>query len=291
MGKVTGKVIAMYNRKGGVAKTTSTVAFAGILERLGKRVLVVDLDGSCNCSSVFKVSNDEETGGLFKMICENMPIEDTIKSSEDSMVDVIPSGYRQIDACEKLWRMRSDPMVLPYEVIGILKKNLAQIEDKYDYILLDCSPSEDIISECVLAAASDVIAPVGSDKLSYLGISWIYNKIQDARERYNPDLNFVGTLMTSVSKSGADFKYFHAGYIKTLGEDAICQPIRKDAEIARCISSDMPMFNVMRRSRAKADYIKAACEIGLISEADARRLLARFAQKGDEDFEYVKGVN
>lgn len=289
MGKITGNVIAMYNRKGGVAKTASTIAFAGILERLGKRVLVFDLDDSFNCSTVFKVADKQDGGGLFHMICENVPIEKTIKFAQNSMVDVIPSGNRDFDARLELTKRSVDPMVLPYEVYGILKKNLARIEGKYDYILMDCSPSRDILSECILAAATDVITPVDCDKHSYEGVEWIYDMIQDARERYNPTLNFVGVLITKADIKTSDFKRFYAAYNEELGEDFILQPIRREQELKKATNGDMPIFSVMRRSYAKGDYIKAACEIGLIDKDSANRLLTIFAKNGDEQFEYTRG--
>ena len=289
MGKVKGNVIALYTQKGGVAKTTSTIAFANILSLLGKDVLIVDLDSQGNCSTVFRVDNEEDEGGLYKMICLDQPTENLIVKSEVAFVDLIPAGYRRIDAADYLTCKKHDPNVLPFEWIGVLKKKLNEIESRYDYIFIDCSPSEDSLSECALAAATDVISPVVSDKFSHGGIRWIYNKIQNVRERYNPDLNFVGTLMVKVSQRGKSFKRFHKCYIEDLGEDAIWQPIRTDQELPDCNDDEIPMFNIMRRSRAKGDYIKAACEIGLIKMKDAERLLSRFAVKGEEKFEYMKG--
>ena len=292
MGRLNGKIVAVYNQKGGVAKTSSTIAFAGILGLLGKNVLIVDLDSSGNCTSTFGVGGEDEPGGLYKMICKDASADETIICSNKAMVDLIPSGYGRREACEYLVVKKSDPNITSYEVIGVLKRKLLEVVEKYDFILIDCPPSADIVSDCVLAAATDVIVPVLSDKYSYDGVGLILESIWDAQRRYNPELSLAGTLATKAKTSRSNFKYFYSSYITQLPDVAIRQPIHQDAVFEKHLDNNTPVFSSFKRSRAKADYIKAACEIGFINLNEAEKLLKRFAAKPeDEKFEYWNEVD
>ena len=168
-----GKIIALANQKGGVGKTTTTINLAASLATLEKTVLVVDADPQANASSGLGVETD---------------VRDAIYTTDIEGLDIIPSHIDLVGAEIEMLNMDNREKVL--------KNVIAPVQNDYDYILIDCSPSLGLITVNALTAADSVIIPVQCEYFALEGISKLLNTIKIIKNKLNPQLEIEGFLLT-----------------------------------------------------------------------------------------------
>lgn len=191
-------IIAVANQKGGVGKTTSTLNLGAALQEAGKRVLLVDLDPQGNLSVASGIIDIDaaypSVGDLLALAARGR------SSSGPSFEDAIvrsPSGLDIVPANATLSAAELG-MVSAMNREGLLVSLLKSVEDKYDYILIDCLPSLGLLAINALRAANGIVIPVQADFLAMQGLAQIFETIAAVREQLNPDLNIYGVLLTLV---------------------------------------------------------------------------------------------
>ena len=182
-----GKVIAIANQKGGVGKTTTAVNLSASFTALEYDVLLVDADAQANATS--GVGMKPEGNTLYEcLVDEDLKAEDAIVPTEFDHLDIIPSS-KDLSAAE-------------IEMMGLnnkqhrLKELLSTVKHKYDYIMVDCSPSLGITTLNALIAADSVIIPVQCEYYALEGLTKLLNVISTLQQRSNPDLVYEGILLT-----------------------------------------------------------------------------------------------
>lgn len=183
-------VLAIANQKGGVAKTTSTKNIAHALAQKGAKVLVVDADPQGDLTDYFGYDPDEldeKEATLYFSLLGDKPISGIILGENPAL---IPSSIALADAEPELISdtYRSAPTVL--------REKLAEVQDRYDFVLIDCQPSLSLVTVNVLATANAVLIPIKTDKLSFRGFHRLLASIDKTRQRLNPDLTIFGVLPT-----------------------------------------------------------------------------------------------
>ena len=174
-----GKIIALANQKGGVGKTTTAVNLAASLAVMDKKVLLVDADPQANASSGLNIDITSIKESIYECLINNLPVEKAIKKTEIENLDIIPSHIDLVGAEIEMLKLENRE--------EYLKNILASQKDKYDYILIDCSPSLGLITVNCLTAADSVIIPVQAEYYALEGISklLVTNKIiKGRRESY-----------------------------------------------------------------------------------------------------------
>ena len=185
------EVITIANRKGGVGKTTTTLNLAYSLKELGKKVLVIDLDPQANLTRCFDVENTENIKNIGHLLITEMEeesylVEDYTKSYDE--IDIIPSSI-YLSAVETQMRVETGSERILFEIIN-------QIKEYYEYVLIDTSPSLNILTINALCASDSVLITADTQLFAIVGISELLKTIQKIKKRVNASLTIKGILLT-----------------------------------------------------------------------------------------------
>lgn len=182
------RVIAIANQKGGVGKTTTSTNLSASLAELGKKVLVVDIDPQGNATSGLGIDKNNLENTLYELFIGECELEECLINDALENLSVLPSNVNLSGA--------------EIELIGvdkreyILKKNLEKIRDNYDYIIIDCPPSLNILTVNALSAADSVLVPIQCEYYALEGLSQLVYTINLVKKRLNPNLTMEGVVFT-----------------------------------------------------------------------------------------------
>ena len=185
------EVITIANRKGGVGKTTTTLNLAYSLRELAKKVLVIDLDPQANLTRCFEMKNSEDIKNIGHLLMaeleeKNYLVEEYITSYDE--IDFIPSDI-YLSAVETQMRVETGSESILLQIIKEVRKH-------YDYILIDTSPSLNILNINALCASDSVLITADTQLFAIVGISELLKTIQKIKKRVNPKLKVEGILLT-----------------------------------------------------------------------------------------------
>lgn len=180
-------IIAISNQKGGVGKTTTTISLAGAFLTHHKRVLVVDMDPQGNCARSLGFDPTLFSRSMYDLLTEKCPINKVIKKTKFKDIDILPSKVDLAIVESKI--TRENPLF-------ILKNNLDQIKNEYDYILIDTPPSFGFLSLSSLIASDQILIPVQCEYFALEAVSQILANISNVQNNYNRNLNILGFLLT-----------------------------------------------------------------------------------------------
>ncbi|MEH0154860.1 AAA family ATPase [Limibacter armeniacum] len=183
-----GKIIAIANQKGGVGKTTTAVNLAASFAALEYNTLVVDADPQANSTSGLGFDPKENRSSIYNCIVGEVEIEEIIEPTEYDYLDIIPSHIDLVGA-------EVEMIDIEDREIRMLRV-LESVKDKYDFIIIDCSPSLGLITVNALTAADSVIVPVQCEFFALEGLGKLLSTIKIIQSRLNPDLVVEGILLT-----------------------------------------------------------------------------------------------
>ena len=183
-----GKVIALANQKGGVGKTTTAINLGASFAVLEKKTLIIDADPQANATSGSGFDIRKVKTSIYECLIEEVDPNKIILNSEMEYLDLIPSHIDLVGA-------EIEMLNLP-EREYMLKKVVEKVRDKYDFILIDCSPSLGLITVNSLTAADSVCIPVQCEYFALEGLGKLLNTIKIIQSRLNPDLEIEGFLLT-----------------------------------------------------------------------------------------------
>jgi len=183
-----GKIIAIANQKGGVGKTTTAINLAASLAVLEKKVLIVDADPQANATSGSGFDLKNVKTSIYECLIDEVNPNDIILNSDLEGFDLLPSHIDLVGAEIEMLNMPNRERML--------KAVIGKIENVYDYILIDCSPSLGLITVNALTAANSIIIPVQCEYFALEGLGKLLNTIKIIQNRLNPDLEIEGFVLT-----------------------------------------------------------------------------------------------
>ena len=183
-----GKIIAIANQKGGVGKTTTSVNLAACLGVLEKKVLLIDSDPQANASSGLGIDTEKIKFSTYHLLENNCDVFEAITTTSSPNVDIIPANI--------------DLVAVEIELVDVenreymLKNSLNQVNDKYDYILIDCAPSLGLLTLNALTAADSLIIPIQCEYFALEGLGKLLNTVKSVQRIHNEKLDIEGLLLT-----------------------------------------------------------------------------------------------
>jgi chromosome partitioning protein len=182
-----GKIISIFNQKGGVGKTTTTINLAAYIASMGKKVLTVDIDPQGNTSSGLGIDKDKLEYSMYDVIMGMSPTKVIIKTPVENL-DLLPSRVELAGAeIELTAKMNRE---------GKVKNALYEVKDEYDYIFIDCPPSLGLLTINALTASDSVVIPIQCEFYALEGVQQLMSTIQLIKKNLNPSLDIQGVVMS-----------------------------------------------------------------------------------------------
>lgn len=248
-----GRIIAIANQKGGVGKTTTAINLSACLAEAGQQVLVVDFDPQGNATTGLGFEKDYMDKTVYDMMVGECKIQDCMIREVLEHLDILPSD---IDLAGAEIELLDEP-----EKERILQKALRQVEDDYDFIIVDCPPSLNLLTVNALTAADTVLVPIQCEYYALEGLNQIIQTVDLVKKKLNPRLELEGVVFTMYdARTNLSLQvvenvksYLNRNIYKTI--------IPRNVRLAEAPSHGMPINLYDSRSAGAESYRMLAAEV------------------------------
>ncbi|MHC4954915.1 MAG: ParA family protein [Planctomycetota bacterium] len=250
------RVIAVFNHKGGVGKTTTVANLGAGLARANKRVLLLDCDPQANLTVHFGVDLEDPGKTLYDVLARDTPLEEAVRPADEDNLWILPSHLDLAGAELELATAMGRERIIK----DALDTYLATHRD-LDYVFFDCPPSIGLLTVNTLTATDEVFVPLQTEFLALRGVGKLLEVVNKVRRRLNPDLNITGILPT-LSRTGTLLAREVQQEIEThFGDRVFKTRIRSNVRLAEAPSHGKSIFAYDPRSAGALDYAALAIEV------------------------------
>ncbi len=246
------EIVAITNQKGGVGKTTTSVNLAASLAATHKRVLMIDLDPQGNATMGSGINKMQISNSVYDFLVEEQELTSVVQDTE--------YGYQVMPANGDLTAAE----VKLLEEIGReqkLQRLLAQCDDNFDYILIDCPPSLNMLTVNALTAANSVVIPIQCEYYALEGLAALLTTVEKIKQFVNPKLRVEGLLRTMFDPRNSLSNEVSKHLLGRFPEWVFRTVIPRNVRLAEAPSHGMPVLHYDKRSRGAVAYLALAGEL------------------------------
>ncbi|THD76852.1 ParA family protein [Thalassobius vesicularis] len=250
------KIIAVANQKGGVGKTTTTINLGAALAAEGCRVLIVDLDPQGNASTGLGIEPEDREYTTYELLLDDVGLDEVIQNTNFPGIDIIPATVDLSSADIELISNEKRSFLLH----DALRQH-AMDERAYDYILIDCPPSLNLLTVNAMVSAHSVLVPLQSEFFALEGLSQLMLTIREVRQSANPNLRIEGVVLTMYDARNNLSQQVESDARTNLGELVFETVIPRNVRVSEAPSYAMPVLEYDPASKGAQAYIALAREL------------------------------
>ncbi len=248
-----GKVIAIANQKGGVGKTTTSINLASSLASSGRTTLLIDCDPQANSTASLGFPRDPARRSIYHALTMGVSLESIKLPTPVKDLELVPSDKNLVGATVELVAMD--------EREYRLKKALESVREAYQYIVLDCPPTLDILTVNALVAADSVLVPIQCEYLALEGVTELIDTLMRIRRALNPKLSIEGILPTMYDERTTLSRQVVADLRDFFGGQVFSTVIPRNVRLAEAPSHGKPVSLYDPASRGARSYEDLAKEV------------------------------
>ena len=247
------KVLAIANQKGGVGKTTTSVNLAASLKITRKNVLLIDLDPQGNATMGSGIDKNALEKSVYDLLVQKAGFDEVVVRPEEAGYDLLPANGDLVAA--------EVDLIIGENRETRLRQIVVAIKQRYDFVVIDCPPSLNMLTINALAAADGVVIPMQCEYYALEGLSALMDTISTIKDRLNPGLKIEGILRTmydprnklTTEVSGQLFNYFGDAVYRTV--------VPRNVRLAEAPSYGKPAIKYDKRSKGAIAYLALAGEM------------------------------
>ncbi len=250
------KIVAIANQKGGVGKTTTTINLGAALAEAGLRVLIVDLDPQGNASTGLGVELEDREFTTYDLLIGEVDLDHVIQDTESQNLKIIPATVDLSSADIELISNEKRSFLL-HDAL----RQAAMGVFAFDFVLIDCPPSLNLLTVNAMVAANSVLVPLQSEFFALEGLSQLMLTIREIRQTANPDLRIEGIVLTMYDGRNRLSQQVERDARDNLGDLVFKTIIPRNVRVSEAPSFSMPVIEYEPHSKGAEAYRDLASEL------------------------------